>query len=336
MSALATAADKMTLSDNKDLEEQTSACVRACFRGDVEALKAVLAATPDAARGADASFNDSTPLHVAVGEGELACARALLAAGADPNARDCEGRTPLHQIEYKCSADLAGAVLDAGGDPKATDRRGWTPLHCAAAMMAVDAAAALLERGADPDAAAADGLTAVAIAARGDPDDVDDVCGDHDDDYGDVFGARDAGGAAPPPLPRRNHLVLEALLAASSKPETDAPPWVTPDLDRHDFALAPYDAPADDLWRPGAVVDVRVMAAIDGDDSDEDSADEETDVVEENVSAQLIERGGPGDGFWRCFLVATPPRLEEKAPQLMLLKGRELVVPIKPEDPTDP
>ena len=32
MSALATAADKMTLSDEKDLEEQTSACVRACFR----------------------------------------------------------------------------------------------------------------------------------------------------------------------------------------------------------------------------------------------------------------------------------------------------------------
>ena len=31
MSALANAADKMTLSD-KDLEEQTSACVRACFR----------------------------------------------------------------------------------------------------------------------------------------------------------------------------------------------------------------------------------------------------------------------------------------------------------------
>ncbi|KAH8073762.1 hypothetical protein JL720_10833 [Aureococcus anophagefferens] len=297
MSALANAADKMTLSD-KDLEEQTSACVRACFRQ-----------RRATGVGADASFNDSTPLHVAVGEGELDCARALLAAGADPNARDCEGRTPLHQIEYKCSADLAGAVLDAGGDPKATDRRGWTPLHCAAAMMAVDAAAALA-RGADPDAAAADGLTAVAIAARGDPDDVDGVCGDGDD-----------GGA---------------LLAASSKPETDAPPWVTPDLDRHDFALAPYDAPADDLWRPGAVVDVRVMAAIDGDDSDEDSADEETDVVEENVSAQLIERGGPGDGFWRCFLVATPPRLEEKAPQLMLLKGRELVVPIKPEDPTDP
>ena len=97
------------------------------FRGDVEALKAVLAATPDAARGADASFNDSTPLHVAVGEGELECARALLAAGADPNARDCEGRTPLHQIEYKCSADLAGAVLDAGGDPKATDLTDTSP-----------------------------------------------------------------------------------------------------------------------------------------------------------------------------------------------------------------
>ena len=44
------------------------------------------------------------------------------------------------------------------------------------------------------------------------PDDVDDVCGDHDDDDGGDVGARAAGGAAPPPLPRRNHLVLEALL----------------------------------------------------------------------------------------------------------------------------
>ena len=115
MSALANAADKMTLSD-KDLEEQTSACVRACFRGDVEALKAVLAATPDAARGADASFNDSTPLHVAVGETQPACARALLNAGADANARDVEKRTPLHQVDANCPRVLIDILVAGGGD----------------------------------------------------------------------------------------------------------------------------------------------------------------------------------------------------------------------------
>ena len=322
-----------------ELEKRVSECVRLCFKGDAAGLKRVLEEHPAAARGSDESFNDSTALHVAVGEGELECAVALLEAGADANAVDCEGRTPLHQLEATCSGALVGALLDGGADVLAADRRGWTPLHCAAAAMALDAVDVLLARGADPDAEAQDGLSAVAIAAEGDPDDRDDAFGD--DDYGDVFANRDESGAPLPTVPRRNHLVLEALLAKSSKDAGAVPPpWATPDLDRHDFALAPYDAPDDATWVPGAVVDVRVMASIDPDDvetdDDEDGENEESDVVEEATPVTLLEKGGPDGGFWRCFLVETPPFLQKKAPHLMLLKGRELVVPIKPDDPVDP
>lgn len=60
-----------------------------------------------------------TPLHEAIREGSGGVVRALLAAGADPNTADSEGYTPLEMAVQGLDSDIAIArmVLAAGADP---------------------------------------------------------------------------------------------------------------------------------------------------------------------------------------------------------------------------
>ncbi len=60
----------------------------------------------------------STPLHLAAMNPELSALKVLLAAGADPNARDSEGATPLHMAAYASRPAHARLLLEAGADPK--------------------------------------------------------------------------------------------------------------------------------------------------------------------------------------------------------------------------
>ena len=48
---------------------------------------------------------------------DLSALKALLAAGADPNARDAEGATPLHMAAYTSRTENAVILLQAGADP---------------------------------------------------------------------------------------------------------------------------------------------------------------------------------------------------------------------------
>ncbi|MBL8491975.1 MAG: ankyrin repeat domain-containing protein [Rhodocyclaceae bacterium] len=82
----------------------------------------------------------STPLHLAATNSDTGPLQALLAAGADPNARDGEGATPLHMAAYGTNARAAKLLLEAGADPMAKTNAGRDPTSLARKVRADEVA----------------------------------------------------------------------------------------------------------------------------------------------------------------------------------------------------
>ncbi len=82
----------------------------------------------------------STPLHLAAANPDVTALQALVAAGADPNARDADGLTPLHMAAYSQQARHARLLLEAGADPMAKTNAGRDPTSMARKAMANEAA----------------------------------------------------------------------------------------------------------------------------------------------------------------------------------------------------
>ena len=131
-------------------------------------------------RGTDleeASADGWRPVIWAVRQDRPDILRALLAAGADPNApvTGRNGWTPLmHAIHTRQSAESPTArlgaiqtLLDAGADPNERSRKGGTPLIMAAGYGATDMVELLLDAGADPRLQTPDGGTALTAAVGG-------------------------------------------------------------------------------------------------------------------------------------------------------------------------
>lgn len=116
-----------------------------------------------------------TPLHtVFVRENfSVEILQLLLKKGADPNARDKEGKTPLFYLAHPKFAlgqdktvKAASILIDAGARFNEADKDGNTPLHYASRNGISMLAKALIDRGANVNARNVNGDTPLAIVRK--------------------------------------------------------------------------------------------------------------------------------------------------------------------------
>jgi ankyrin repeat protein len=133
--------------------------VTAIHVGDVEAVEQLVASNPGLASSPlGGRYGARTPLHaVADWPGYFPngpqITRILLAAGADPNAREpVKGaETPLHWAASSDDSDVARALIDGGADVNVPDGSIGTPLDNAIGYGCWNVARLLVERGAHVD-----------------------------------------------------------------------------------------------------------------------------------------------------------------------------------------
>jgi ankyrin repeat protein len=152
-------------------EKSAATCVAADGRPAL--IVSVSAAEPDPAivgallaAGADPNASDGDGrrvLHLCTSD---IIADAVLSAGADVNAIDAQGATALHYAVMPDSDEgLVRALLRSGANPNAAGpQSNVTPLHVAAMLHQFDAARLLLDFGADVNRRSANGMTPLAIA----------------------------------------------------------------------------------------------------------------------------------------------------------------------------
>lgn len=100
----------------------------AAVTGDVEGLRAALEKCVHLDEPGDLG---ATALHYAASTGQAEIAKALLDAGASPNAAlstsDHSGQTPLHWAAATCQPRIVEILLLGGSDPTCRDQLGRTP-----------------------------------------------------------------------------------------------------------------------------------------------------------------------------------------------------------------
>src|SRR5450759_4165705 len=85
---------------------------------------------------AGAAGNNGEQLRGGIRNGDLAAVRALLAHGADVNARDAKGATALMYAAIYGDVEFVNLLLDKGADPNASNDLGINALMWAAGDLA--------------------------------------------------------------------------------------------------------------------------------------------------------------------------------------------------------
>jgi ankyrin repeat protein len=132
--------------------------------GKTEDIKALIKA------GADPNAKDDalgqTALMIASTNGKTESIEALIKAGADPNAKTKDGKTALMIASTNGRTESIEALIKAGADPNAKTKDGKTALMIASTNGKTESIEALIKAGADPNAKDdALGLTALMIAS---------------------------------------------------------------------------------------------------------------------------------------------------------------------------
>jgi ankyrin repeat protein len=116
--------------------------------------------------GASAADDLDANLLEAAQKADAAAVRALLAEGADANARASDGSTPMLYAAHFGDSDSVHALLRAKGDPNLTNRYGVGPMHEAALRADAAMLRTLLDAGATVDLALPEGETPLMLASR--------------------------------------------------------------------------------------------------------------------------------------------------------------------------
>lgn len=106
--------------------------------GSGKEIEKIVKATPEARDVRTGA--GSQPIHLAATNPDSSALKALIAAGADVNARDGEGATPLHMAVYTQKVEHSKLLLEAGADPKAKTNAGRDVLSLARKARADEAA----------------------------------------------------------------------------------------------------------------------------------------------------------------------------------------------------
>jgi ankyrin repeat protein len=116
--------------------------------------------------GASAAADLDAKLLQAAQNNHGADVRALLAEGADPNARAADGSTPMVYAAHFGDVDSVEALLGAKADPDLTNRYGVGPMHEAALRADAGLLRILVDAGAEVDLALPEGETPLMLASR--------------------------------------------------------------------------------------------------------------------------------------------------------------------------